>query len=72
MTTVKVELSVETIDQIVVDNIREALEYVEWAKSQAESGRGYIAVFDYDQETELKELNKRIEAFKLVKEWFGG
>ena len=65
MSKISVELESETVDNIVVDQLRDT-----WETLKRDLGaNNHIFVWD-DQEADDLEIQKRIDAFELVLKWY--
>lgn len=66
-----VELDWDTLDKIVISQIKEALEYLEIALEGRKNPERALAIFDIDVDKDTAEIEKHIEAMKLTLSWFG-
>jgi len=58
-------------DKITVSNLQETLENLQHDLSRREHNKGY-AVFELDEEKDIVEINKRINATSIMIDYFGG
>ena len=65
MAKVTVQLEDDTIDKIVLDELKWCLQSLKTDLRNRKANRG-IAVFDMDRKEDIKALKEHINAFKLV------
>ena len=70
MTEVTVTLSSDTVTDIVVQDLKSALEGLTRDAKNRESGPGF-AIFEHDLQADLAEIERHRSALKLVLEYYG-
>jgi len=67
--TVKVELPSETVDSIVLEELKDAYEYLREALEKYAHG-GLPCVFYLDTKKDKKKIKKTIKALRLAMQWY--
>ena len=70
MTDVSVKLSVDTVSGIILNDLKETLDSLERDLESRKSGNGF-AIFDHDQQTDVKIIEKHVNAVKIVMSYYG-
>jgi hypothetical protein len=70
MSMVTVKLDYETVDGIVVDQLVDTLENLQSDLENRKAGHG-LAIFEHDQNADIKILREHVDAFKVVLSYFG-
>ena len=71
MTKIMVPLDWETVDNIVVMQIQEMKESLEWELVQVKNNKKGT-VFDTDYKKDMKQIKEHIEACEKIYAYFGG
>ena len=71
MTRIMVPLDWETVDNIVVMQIQEMKESLEWELVQVKNNKKGT-VFDTDYKKDMKQIKEHIEACEKIYAYFGG
>lgn len=72
MRKVSVELDWETVDTIVYEQMKDALEYLRFALEQRNQDLDVFPIFSENKDEDVAELKKHIDAAKLMIKWFKG
>lgn len=67
----KIDIPYETVDSIVVENLKEQLEQFESYLRINKETEECCKVFDTDRFEDRKLIKKHIKSFKRVLEWYG-
>jgi len=70
MKKVTVELDYDTVDNIIVDQLIDTLENLQEDLEFRKAGHG-LAIFEHDQNADVKILRDHVDAFKIVLSYFG-
>ena len=66
----KIEISSDLLEEIAAEELKRTLELLEADYKARKAGKG-IAIFSLKKDEDLAELKKHIEAFKLVRRYYG-
>ena len=67
---ITVELDWDTIDKITISSMKSLVESLEDDLEKRKAGTG-MAIFHKDKKKDIAEINRHIDAFKTVLEYYG-
>lgn len=70
MKKLTVEFDCDTIDRILVERMAETVEFLKQDCENRKQGKGF-AVFETDQDADVKMMEEHIAAFKIILTYFG-
>lgn len=71
MKKVTVELDYETVDNLVKQELRSAVEIMKQDLKKRKSKQGGLAIFSTDKKVDVALINEHIDAFNLILSYYG-
>lgn len=67
----KVEVCIEGVNDIIREDLKDTIKTLK-TDLKRRKAKGTLAIFHMDKESDIAELQKHIDAFKLVLRYYGG